>query len=239
MRILFLLLAFFSGVSHANVIINATRVVFPDSNKEYSLKIQNDNKYPVLVQAWVDNGNSTISDKIPKTPFTILPPIFRMEPNQGQTLRIIYNGEPLPADRESVFWVNVFEIPPKERVSENQLELAFRSRIKLFFRPASLGRLNIENAVKNINCNIKKDSEKNKSILSCKNKTGHYISFSSVYLASSGNKITLPLDSFGMIPPFGEIKAKIKSIADNSELIAYIINDQGGASKNTIKVFDE
>lgn len=37
----------------------------------------------------------------------------------------------LPVDRESVFWLNVKEIP-KKSAEENVLQIAVRSRIKLF-----------------------------------------------------------------------------------------------------------
>ncbi|MGT2494589.1 fimbria/pilus periplasmic chaperone [Cupriavidus basilensis] len=53
-------------------------------------------------------------------------------------LRIVYTQEPLPADRETVFWLNVLEVPSKKEGAENALLFAFRSRIKVFFRPVQL-----------------------------------------------------------------------------------------------------
>ncbi|WP_250862581.1 fimbria/pilus periplasmic chaperone, partial [Caballeronia sp. INML3] len=50
-------------------------------------------------------------------------------------------GEPLPADKESIFYLNVLEVPPKptgDEASANQLQLAFRTRIKFFYRPSGL-----------------------------------------------------------------------------------------------------
>lgn len=43
----------------------------------------------------------------------------------------------LPADRESVFYFNVREIPPKSN-KPNTLQIALQTRIKLFWRPKAL-----------------------------------------------------------------------------------------------------
>ena len=43
----------------------------------------------------------------------------------------------LPADRESMFYFNVREIPPKSNKS-NTLQIALQTRIKLFWRPKAL-----------------------------------------------------------------------------------------------------
>ncbi|RDL19866.1 pili/flagellar assembly PapD-like chaperone [Serratia fonticola] len=64
----------------------------------------------------------------------------RVETGKGQTLRISYAGGALPMDKESVFWLNVLEVPAKSQATtgENRLQMAFRPRIKLFFRPKGL-----------------------------------------------------------------------------------------------------
>lgn len=43
----------------------------------------------------------------------------------------------LPQDRESLFYFNLREIPPKSS-KPNTLQLALQTRIKLFYRPAPL-----------------------------------------------------------------------------------------------------
>ena len=43
-------------------------------------------------------------------------------------------GDALPTDRESVFYLNVREIPPKTDV-QNAIQIALHSKIKLFYRP--------------------------------------------------------------------------------------------------------
>ncbi|WP_434746230.1 fimbrial biogenesis chaperone [Candidatus Pantoea rara] len=121
----------------ASVTIIGTRVIYPASEKEVTVRLDNRGDQPALVQAWIDSGNQNEAvDKI-DVPFVLLPPVFRMEANKGQTLRIVFTGASLPADKESVFWLNVLDIPPrvKSLSNQNQLQMAIRSRIKIFYRP--------------------------------------------------------------------------------------------------------
>ena len=53
-----------------------------------------------------------------------------------QLIRVMYSGEGLASDRESVLWLNVQEIP--QAASENELQIAIRQRIKVFYRPQGL-----------------------------------------------------------------------------------------------------
>lgn len=130
--------------AHANVIIAGTRVIFPAADGEVTVRLTNQNSTPALVESWVDNGDPMSTPDKVKTPFLITPPLFRMEPNRDQSLRILFthSDQPLPTDRESVFWLNVLEVPPKPSSlvtqNANTLQMAIRSRLKLFYRPTGL-----------------------------------------------------------------------------------------------------
>src|SRR6478609_879117 len=134
--------AFAFGLCHAAIVITGTRVVYPAEEREVTVKMNNTGTLPALVQTWIDDGNEKTSAQEKSVPFALLPPIFRIDPGKGQSVRMTYTKEPLPQDRESVFWLNVLEIPPRPdaelRDSRNILQMAFRSRIKIFFRPKGL-----------------------------------------------------------------------------------------------------
>ncbi|WHP30259.1 type 1 fimbria chaperone FimC [Trabulsiella odontotermitis] len=119
------------------IALGATRVIYPADARQTSLSITNSNAQErYLINAWIENNNGQKE----KT-FAVTPPLFVSEANSENTLRIIYAGPPLPADRESLFWMNVKAIPSvnKENASgKNVLQLAILSRIKLFVRPANL-----------------------------------------------------------------------------------------------------
>jgi chaperone protein EcpD len=124
----------------ANVVITGTRVIYPAEDREVTIKLDNNGDLPALVQTWVDKGDPTSRPDTADVPFILMPPVFRIEPQKGQTLRLSYTHDPLPQDKESVFWLNVLDIPPKAANAdgENLLQMAFRTRIKIFFRPTGL-----------------------------------------------------------------------------------------------------
>lgn len=124
----------------ANVVINTTRVIYPANVREVSVSLSNPGEAPALVQAWLDEGDPNARPDQTRVPFVLLPPIFRLDPQQAQALRLTYTqSKPLPQDRESLFWLNVLDIPPKPATQDsNYLQLAIRSRLKLFYRPAGL-----------------------------------------------------------------------------------------------------
>ncbi|WP_250666117.1 fimbria/pilus periplasmic chaperone, partial [Escherichia coli] len=82
-----------------------------------------------------------------KAPFTVIPPVSRLEPAQEKVLRIIHTkGVSLPDDRESVFWLNIKNIPPSaSNKAANSLEIAVKTRIKLFWRPKALENVSMKN----------------------------------------------------------------------------------------------
>ncbi|WP_232245260.1 MULTISPECIES: fimbrial biogenesis chaperone [Delftia] len=127
--------------AHASIILYGTRVVFPGAETEVTLKIFNKGKRPVLAQSWLDRGDEGESPDSIEVPFVVTPSLTRMEPGDQQMLRIIHSGQALPQDRESLFWLNVLDVPPKvenQKDSSGALALAFRTRIKLMYRPEGL-----------------------------------------------------------------------------------------------------
>lgn len=131
----------------AAMTISGTRIIYPGGEKEVSVRTNNRGDHPPLVQVWVDDGKTTGDVNNMKVPFIVTPPIYRVEPGKGQTVRVIYNGMALPQDRESLYWFNMLEIPPAQSETsdnKNRLELAFRTRIKIIYRPSSLGYSGVE-----------------------------------------------------------------------------------------------
>src|SRR5690606_20062113 len=61
----------------------------------------------------------------------------RLAPGEEALVRTIYAGQGLPGDRESLFWINIQEIPPRSEAA-NALQVAIRTRIQLLYRPPGL-----------------------------------------------------------------------------------------------------
>ena len=138
--------AIHAGPTPAGVVVHGTRVVYPADRREVTVELRNEGDAPSLVQAWIERddaqtGEKTAGEAKDGVPFSLTPAIFRLDPKSGQSLRIIYTGRPLASDRETVFWLNVLDIPPKAPPNPNapnHLDFAFRHRMKLFFRPGHL-----------------------------------------------------------------------------------------------------
>ena len=124
-----------SIAAQAGIVMGGTRVVFQEGKKEATLTVTNEDKdTPYLVQSWVENSDNS---KTP-VPFIVTPPLFRLDVEKENILRINYNGLPLPKDRESVFWLNIKSIAPSSRDQSNQLQINIKSKFKLFYRPKGL-----------------------------------------------------------------------------------------------------
>lgn len=140
--LIFLTLISFSFSSLANVIISNTRVIYPEEQKETTVQLINRGNSPALIQAWIDKGNPDSTPETAQVPFLLTPPVVKIEGGSGQQLRIRYTGSvnELPKDRESVYYLNVLDIPPKQEDldGKNTMQIAIKSRIKLFYRPAAL-----------------------------------------------------------------------------------------------------
>ncbi|HAT06764.1 MAG TPA: fimbrial protein, partial [Aeromonas salmonicida] len=131
-----LLLGLLAGHSQAAVSLDRTRVIYPGEAKSISLTIRNNNKtLPYLAQAWLEDANG---NKV-NSPFTVLPPVQRLEPGMESLLKIqaLPTLSLLPQDKESLFYFNMREIPPRSD-KPNTLQIALQTRVKLFYRPAAI-----------------------------------------------------------------------------------------------------
>lgn len=120
----------------AAIALDRTRVVFDGGQNSMSLNVNNDNKQlPYLAQAWVEDPQGN-KDHLP---LTALPPIQRIEPGEHSQVKLqaLPGINMLPQDRESLYFFNLREIPPRSN-KPNTLQLALQTRIKLFYRPQAL-----------------------------------------------------------------------------------------------------
>ncbi len=216
----------------ANVVIGGTRIVYMSKDSDVSVRLTNDNNKPVLVQVWVDDGDMNAAPKDIRTPFTVPTPVFRMEPQKSQMVRLIFSGEikPLPKDRESLFWLNTLEIPAlsAEEKSKNILQMAFRNRIKIFYRPVEL-----KERISSAPGELSLSSTGNK--LKVINPTPYHVSFSSIEFAVDGKKYQH--DGGGMVAPKSESEFTLKGSNNLNFSVGKInigvLNDYGAVERYT------
>lgn len=218
--------------AHASVVIGGTRVVFPAQQGEVTVRLSNESDHPALVEAWIDTGNPNSTPDSVSTPFLITPPLFRMDPHKDQSLRILFTqgSQPLPTDRESLFWLNVLEIPPKpsgpQYAGSNYLQFAIRSRLKLFYRPADLP----DDALKAPDKLTFKAAAGQGATLEVHNPTPYYVTISNLSLGTDNKPSP---ETNGMVAPFGDLRLSPKGLlqapAAGTPVVFVTVNDYGAA----------
>ena len=236
--------------ANASVVITGTRIIYPAPAREVSVQIKNVGKVPALVQVWLDRGDDSAQPGSPEaqTPFVLTPPIARLEPSRGQTIRLMFSGdEILPADRESLFYFNLLDIPPKpssdaEAIQpRNMLQLAVRSRLKLFYRPEAIKGISSETAWKQLTWHLLPSSINSDAlVMVLGNPTPFYVNLQRA-AAAKKNDIATEAESTAiveavMLAPFSTARFEVPLVAraqaqNASALRLEIINDYGGVSQ--------
>ncbi|WP_196493960.1 fimbria/pilus periplasmic chaperone [Burkholderia stagnalis] len=213
--------------AQASVVVAGTRLIYNAKDAEVTIKLSNEGQSPALVQAWIDSGDIKAAPSDIDAPFTVTPPMSRIDPGKGQTLRVVYMGEPLPKQKESLFWLNVLEAPPKAAAEDaNKLQLVLRTRIKVFYRPADL-KAAAEDAPAKIEWRLtKKDGH---PALEARNPTPYHVSFTEISASAGGKTATAVAD---MVNPQDSrifpLKGDVPATAD-LKVHYTTLNDFGGA----------
>lgn len=216
-----------STLAQAEIILHGTRVVYPSDAREVTMQVSNNGEKPSLVQAWIDTGDAKSTPDKSTAPFMISPPIFRVEPDSSQALRIaaLPATQALSQTQETVFWLNVLDIPPKvvstasETAPDNFMQLAISSRIKLFYRPASL-KDDANEAPGKLQWSLSGQN------LRVKNPTPFHVSMTAVYQLNGQQKTDL-LPQGLMLAPLEEKSIALDGAA-SSQFSFIAINDYGG-----------
>ncbi|WP_017901656.1 fimbria/pilus periplasmic chaperone [Pseudomonas asplenii] len=231
-----------SLTAQASVVITGTRVVYPADQKEVTIRFENKNSKPALVQVWLDSGDEEATPEQARVPFLATPPIFRMEPGRQQVLRLSYTGEPLPKNQESLFWLNMLEVPPKMQANEeeSQLQLAFRTRIKVFFRPTDLP-LEVSQAAGKLRWSLTRDERG--QALEVTNPTPYHLSFDSVELLTAGQRHTKPTGESAddnMVNPHASNRFPLPSLtaapATDAQVEFQTIDDYGARHLHKVRL---
>lgn len=111
--------------AQAGIVITGTRVIYPSDKEFVSVQLTNVGEQIALVQSWIDDKDIITDPTTTKAPFIVTPPITTIEASRGQSLRVIFNQkQKLASDRETLFWLNVLDIPAKPEAGKNYLQFA-------------------------------------------------------------------------------------------------------------------
>nr|WP_274864580.1 fimbria/pilus periplasmic chaperone [Serratia marcescens] len=214
-----LLGALLAPQAQAAIALDRTRVIFDGSEKSVSLNISNQNKQlPYLAQGWLEDEKG---NKI-QSPLAVLPPVQRVEPGKPSQVKIqaLPATKQLPQDRESLYYFNLREIPPKSD-KPNTLQIALQTRIKLFYRPAAIAPK--QNAAP---WQEQLTLSKQGNGYQVNNPTPYYVTIvdAGAKKGAVGVKDFEPL----MVPPKGSAPLGVSAAALGASPVLTYINDYGG-----------
>ncbi|CAG9407447.1 molecular chaperone [Providencia alcalifaciens] len=202
-----------SQSAYAGVIIGGTRVIYPEGNKDVSISVENPDKVPYLIQSWIENANEG-----KQTDFTITPPLFRLNQEKTNALRIFLTQNTLPNDKESLFWLNIKTIPATEKKTENSLKIAFKTQMKLIYRPSAISNVDFAEEQKKLTWS------KVGTSITVKNPTPYYMNFQSI--SFNGKKA----ENISYVAPFSTKSFTIHSPELHGTIKWEVINDYGSAN---------
>lgn len=194
------------------VLINGTRIIYSEASRSGSISIENpEASRAYLIQSWVDRGDSGKTKD-----FIITPPLLRMDAGDKTELKIVRVGE-LPKDRESLFWLNIRAIPSAKKSHTNNLQIAVKSRMKLFYRPLGMPESPTE-SVKKLEAHYSNGS------IVVKNPTPFHVVFYS--FAVDGKEIK----TADMIKPFASVNYALNGRSAPKTVTWQLIDDFGSVT---------
>ncbi|MEG5677639.1 fimbria/pilus periplasmic chaperone [Enterobacter hormaechei] len=198
--------AFAGGIT-----VGGTRIVYPRDAKQEDVSVRNTSEHSnFLVQSWVEDARGEKS-----TDFIVTPPLYVSTPGNENTLRLMYIGNPLPSDRETLYYFNTKAIPSLDKaqtLGKNVLLFAAVTRIKLFVRPSGL-TLSIADAPDKLTFSYKAGQ------LTIHNPTPYYLTLTGI--RSGSNRL-----QDIMVSPFGTAREPLPHGAVAS-VVYHTINDFG------------
>lgn len=133
------------------------RYVYPEQNSNgISVTLTNNTKIPYLLESWVSSADNItllpVSDiRNDNTPFIILPPLTKLEPQTTFSWRVrrtgdSVNGKKIPEDRESLFWIGMKAIPAENKMEESGfvLKISPEFYFKLLYRPKAIENIELK-----------------------------------------------------------------------------------------------
>lgn len=212
------------------ITLSNTRVIYPgDARNGITYTLTNNTPRPYLLQSRIlPYGDSTPDNETreaEKTPFIVLPPLTRFEPDTALTLRIRLTQNVLPQDRESVFTLALNAIPAQTETGEQtRLVISTQNNLKLFYRPAGLPPADETTLAE------QPVFRRSDNTLTVKNPSPFYITFSSL---SAGNT-NIDLRNTRMVAPFSEQSWPLPAGAGGT-LRWQLITDDGRPGKTVTR----
>lgn len=195
--LLFILMVLLLPVSQvqAGVVIGGTRFIYNAKMTTLSVPVSNTTSESWLIDSHIQSAQRWPGGVVTpggQPPFVITPPLFRLAAGQENTLRVTWTGDSLPVDRESLFTLSIAAIP-SGKPGVNSLQMAFRSALKLIYRPSGLAG-EPQQAYRQLRWTLTREG------LEVQNPSPYYVT---LFLLNTNGK---PVDTAGVVAPFSTRK---------------------------------
>lgn len=212
------------STAQAALTVSTTRIVFDSDKRSTSVVIANPSPRPYAVQTWI---NTSKDDTDTPVPLATSPGLFRLDPSKEQMVQISRLPNTLPEDRETLFYLNVQEIPEANPDQVNVLNIALRSRLKLFYRPSGLkGRP--DDRAGELKWSVRQQAGKVQLVVD--NPTPYHYTFGRLEVTAAGK--TEAIQAQAMAAPFAQQAYDLKKVRSTNglQLTYTTINDYGVAT---------
>ncbi|ENZ8430125.1 pili/flagellar-assembly chaperone [Klebsiella aerogenes] len=205
------------GIGHAGVVIGGTRFIYHAERTTLIVPLRNTSESDWLVDSHVLSGGrwpgaDNLSPR--KPPFVVTPPLFLLRAGQENTLRVAWSGEALAQDRETLFTLSIAAIP-SGKTGVNSVQMAFRSALKLIYRPVGLTG-DPQQAYRQLAWNLTADG------LTVRNAGPYYVTLFSTRVNGA------PIDAAGVVAPFSTRRTSWCRQATRCVVRWQSLNDAGG-----------
>ncbi|WP_397449608.1 molecular chaperone [Pseudomonas sp. NA-150] len=218
-RWLISLVLLLSSGAQAAVSLSGTRLIFDGAFGEVSIEVRNRSDHEVLLQTWLSEPSATDVEPPRELPFVVTPHLSQLPANGRQALRILYEGVGMPLGRESLLHLYVMEIPRRSE-GENQLSIAIRQRINVFYRPPGLSGDPADTAQR-LRWQLSRDPSGN-TTLQVSNPTAYHASVQHLQLGSR------EVSDYLLLPPAETLRLPLPEFEAAQKLTFKALTDYGG-----------
>lgn len=209
--------------SYAGLILNGTRFIYDEETSRKQVTITNNSENKMGAQIWIEpyddlKGNASYTGQ---GHFTASPSLIKIDPGKKVQVNLVNIIDDLPKGHESIYWLNVQEIPQKSDIDAPAIVFAQRIKVKLIYRPKGLGERYEAEQMQLVLCD--------KGNLRFENATGFI--FSPLSYSIEGKKTTF---SKVLLPGETILSDTVESCPEKISL--ELINDFGGIKNVDFKV---
>ncbi|MGV8400875.1 fimbrial biogenesis chaperone [Pseudomonas aeruginosa] len=169
------------------------RFIYNEGSKRLSIVIVNKGQHPTLAQssvAWGDGGSTPL-------PVAINKPLQIIAPGERGAVEVFYQGQGLPADRESYLLLSVLDVSQAPR-EPNTVTVAVHHHFKLFFRPKLTSTT--DEAIANLTWKAPAGA----GLPTISNASPYYITLSDISLKNAAGTLCGKVVDHLMIAPFAQ-----------------------------------